>query len=235
MDEHIEKYHTVKSYTATDEDLAKINALALEPITADEIFTFKMELCSNQADDRDYEPFTANALKDLAPLFAGKTVIQDHDPSAKKQVARIYDTEIVTDSEVITYFNEPLTRLIGKCYMVKIDENAGLISEIKAGIKKEVSVSCSVTSKLCSICGVDNIKTQCNHIRGQKYAKNDAESVCMKLIESCSDAYEVSFVAVPAQPNAGTCKQMHGTKEIYRKKKALQLRLDLSLNNYEKR
>lgn len=235
MNEHIEKYPTVKSHTATDDDLEKINALALEPLTADDIFTFKMELCSNRADDRDFEPFTANAVKELAPLFVGKTVIQDHDPSAEKQVARIYDTEIVTDSEVMTDFNEPLAKLIGKCYMVKTAENEGLIAEIKAGIKKEASVSCSIGAKICSICGMDNLKTPCSHIKGQKYTENGVESVCMKLLESCSDAYEVSFVAVPAQPNAGACKQMHGAKEIDRKKKALQLRLNLSLKKYEKR
>ena len=37
---------------------------------------------------------------------------------------------------------EIYTKLIAKCYMVKTEKNVDLISEIKVGIKKEVSTSC---------------------------------------------------------------------------------------------
>lgn len=47
--------------------------------------------------------------------------------------------------------------------MVRTATNADLILEIDGGIKKEVSVGCSIGKKVCSICGADRQEATCGH------------------------------------------------------------------------
>jgi len=86
--------------------------------------------------------------------------------------------------------------------MIRTAANADLIKEIEGGIKKEVSVSCSVGRRVCSVCGRDRSEDPCGHIKGRRYEG----SICCDILEEPSDAYEWSFVAVPAQPSAGVTK-----------------------------
>lgn len=166
----------------------------------------------NELDDRNYEPFNLNALKDLQKLYIGKTMIKDHKRIADNQIARVYDTELIQDGSKLTDAGEIFTKLIAKCYMVKTEKNADLISEIKAGIKKEVSTSCKPKHAFCSICGVDNMKNYCSHYWGREYDTAQGKKVCYFTLDGAKEAYEVSFVAVPAQPRAGTTKNYGGTE-----------------------
>ena len=194
----------------TEEDLKKINKLALSPLTAEEVFTFKVVLGDNETDDRNYEPFNLQALKDLTRLYVGKTMIKDHFRRADNQVARIYDTELITEPK-LTKAGEPFAKVVAKCYMVKTNSNADLITEIKAGIKKEVSTSCKPKKLICNICGTDNMKTYCPHWGGKEYDKDSGKTTCLMTIDGVKEAYELSFVAVGAQPRAGTTKR-YGVK-----------------------
>ena len=54
----------------------------------------------------------------------------------------------------------------------------------------------------CSICGKDMKKHGCKHIKGTYYGKK----LCHGILNEAKDAYEWSFVAVPAQKNAGVTK-----------------------------
>ena len=203
----------LENQEVTDDELKKINKFTLAPLKADEVFTFKLILGDNGLDDRNYEPFNLNALKDLKKLYVGKTMIKDHKRTADNQIARIYDTELQQDSSKLTGAGEIFTKLIAKCYMVKTEKNADLIAEIKAGIKKEVSTSCRPKHAYCSICGVDNMKDYCIHYWGKEYETQDGKKICYFTLDGAKEAYEVSFVAVPAQPRAGTTKN-YGGKEI---------------------
>lgn len=194
----------------TEEDLKKINKFALSPLKAEEVFTFKVVLGDNETDDRNFEPFNLNALKDLTKLYVGKTVIKDHFRRADNQVARIYDTELITEPK-LTKAGEPFAKLVAKCYMVKTASNEDLITEIKAGIKKEVSTSCKPKKLICNICGTDNMKTYCPHWGGKEYDKDSGKTTCLMTIDGAKEAYELSFVAVGAQPRAGTTKR-YGVK-----------------------
>lgn len=204
----IEKAAYLAPQEITDAELKAINKYTLEPLTADQVFTFKAVLCDNEL-DRSYERFNLKALQDLKKLFMGKTVIKDHSRSADKQVARIYSTELV-QSEKTTNAGELYTQLVAHCYMVKTASNADLIAEIKGGIKKEGSVGCSVTSSICSICGTDNAKTYCPHWPGRSYEKEGGAQVCTFTLAGARDAYEFSLVAVPAQRAAGVSKSYTG-------------------------
>ncbi len=180
-------------------DLQKINAYARHPLTADEVYTFRVILCDNDI-DRDGERFTEKALQALAELFVGKTGIFDHDPKAGHQAARIYDTRVVFDSSRKNALGADYAYLLADAYMLRTAENAALIAEIDGGIKKEVSVGCSVKTRRCSICG--SSRGDCAHRAGQDYG----DKRCFFELDEPTDAYEWSFVAVPAQKNAGVVK-----------------------------
>ena len=189
------------SFTLDKNELEKINRLTRRRFEPEELYAFPIVLCDNET-DRDGERFSVNALKTLAKLFIGKTGIFDHDPKGRNQTARIYDTKVVTDSALKTSFGEPYTSLVGYAYMVRTEKNTDLIKEIDAGIKKEVSVSCAVKKKICSICGRDKQSKGCSHRPGKVYSSK----LCTLILDDVYDAYEFSFVAIPAQPKAGVKK-----------------------------
>ena len=84
--------------------------------------------------------------------------------------------------------------------MAGIEANAELIAQIEGGIKRETSVGCSVAQSICSICGAE-IGT-CSHEKGKVYGGER----CCAVLTGAVDAYEWSFVAVPAQRSAGVIK-----------------------------
>ncbi|MBQ8688659.1 MAG: hypothetical protein IJ512_09005 [Ruminococcus sp.] len=185
----------------TPEMLAQLNTFTRRPMTAEEVYVFKVRLCDNEI-DRDGERFSLDALETLKDLFAGKTGVFDHNPSGEKQTARIFQTELVTEPEQKTSAGEAYTSLCAYAYMVRTEKNADLIREIDGGIKKEVSISCSAGSHTCSICGKDRRIAPCTHMTGQEYGGQK----CHVVLGQITDAYEWSFVAVPAQRNAGVTK-----------------------------
>lgn len=187
------------------EDLGLINRYSLKELTEEEVYCFPVILCDNET-DRDCERFSIPAVKALSGLFVGKTGIFDHNASGKNQTARIYFAETVSDPTVKTRSGEIYTCLKAKAYMIRTDSNADVIKEIEGGIKKEVSVCCSVKQERCSICGADRKSVGCSHVKGSYYNGK----LCEGVLEEPTDAYEWSFVAVPAQPNAGVTKSFGG-------------------------
>lgn len=210
----IRKAAKLEAQEVTDEEMKLINKHTLEPLEASEVFTFAAILCDNEL-DRQYEQFSTKALRDLQKLFIGKTVIKDHYASADNQVARIYSTELVDTGKSLAN-GEPYMQLKAHIYMVKTESNKDLITEIKAGIKKEGSVGCRVSSSICSICGTDNAKTYCRHWPGKSYDKEGGATVCTFKLDGAKDAYEFSLVAVPAQRKAGVSKSYTG-EVVYEK------------------
>ncbi len=184
------------------ETLDKINKFTRRDFSEDELYTFSVILCDNDT-DRDFERFSDNALSSLSKLFIGKTGIFDHDPSTNNQNARIFETEIVSDPDKLTRSGSPYKFLKAYAYMVRTDNNKNLIAEIDGGIKKEVSISCAASKRICSVCGCDRSVSACSHVKGKKYNG----TLCFNTLDDITDAYEWSFVAVPAQVNAGVTKK----------------------------
>lgn len=196
--------------TPDTESLTKINRFTRREFQPEELYTFPVALCDNEI-DRDGERFTVAALEKLAELFVGKTGIFDHNPKAEHQTARIYDcsTERVPGKE--TAAGEPYIRLVARAYLPKTAANADLITELDGGIKKEVSVGCAVSKVTCSVCGADLRAGSCEHARGQSYGGK----ICCAVLDEPTDAYEWSFVAVPAQREAGVLKHFTGKEGIH--------------------
>lgn len=198
--------------------LDKINKFTRRSLSEDEVYVFSVILCDNDI-DRDCERFSEKALGALREKFIGKTGIFDHDPSTVNQNARIFDTELITDDTRLTQYGKPYVYLKAMAYMVRTDENKNLIAEIDGGIKKEVSISCSAAKRICSVCGNDKSITTCDHVKGKNYNGK----ICHTVLDDITDAYEWSFVAVPAQINAGVTKRYSDDNAVKSQAKDIQL------------
>ena len=181
------------------EELKAINAMSKKKLRPEEVYAFAVRLCDNEI-DRDNERFPAATLEELAPLFVGRSGLFDHQWSTRNQAARIYRTEVVRESWM-TEAGEPYCYLKGCAYLLRTEGNRELIAAIEGGIKKEVSVGCAVERSVCSICG-EEFHT-CPHEKGAEYGGRR----CWAELVGASDAYEWSFVAVPAQKKAGVVKR----------------------------
>lgn len=198
----------IQKSAATEDDMKKISTFTRREMSADEVYTFNVDLCNNDV-DRDFEKFSVQTLNRLAKLFVGKTGIFDHSMKANDQKARVFDAYVEKIPGRKTADGEDFYTLKAKAYMLNNEENKSLIDEIDAGIKKEVSISCSADKSYCSICNTDNRHGRCEHIKGKTYGGK----LCFNILSDATDAYEFSFVAVPAQREAGITKSFLNTKE----------------------
>ncbi len=183
------------------EEMAEINQYTRRVYQPEEVYAFSLVLCDNQV-DRDNERFAVESLETLRKLFLGKTCIFDHERKSANQTARIYRTGLERCPGQTTQAGEELVRLTARAYLPRTSGSQEVIELIESGILKEVSVSCSVKRKVCSLCG----KEHCQHKMGESYGGKPAHWV---LLEP-TDAYECSFVAVPAQRGAGVVKRFAG-------------------------
>ena len=184
---------------ATANQLEAINALAKAELAAEQVYVFSLRLCDDQV-DRDFERFDTDALAGLAKLFIGKTGILDHQWSARNQVARIFETEVVREDRV--------SYIKAWAYIRRGGRAEELIADIDAGILKEVSVGCAMGMAVCSVCGSEY--GSCGHHKGEHY---DGQ-LCCAILREPMDAYEFSFVAVPAQRDAGVLKALGRGKTL---------------------
>ena len=182
----------------TAAQLESINAQAKAKLTEEQVYVFSVRLCDDQV-DRDGERFDTAALPVLAKLFIGKTGIVDHKWSTESQVARIFETQVVCEDGV--------SYIKAWAYIRRGGNADEVIADIEAGIKKEVSVGCAMGRSVCSICGSDY--GTCGHQKGEYY---DGQ-LCCAILKEPMDAYEFSFVAVPAQREAGVLKGMGNGKK----------------------
>ena len=203
----------------TGAEMELINSYSRRQLTEDEVYIFSVALCDNDI-DRDNERFTVESLFALEKLFVGKTGIIDHDPTAKNQKARIISCRVENVEGRKTALGDELFRLTARAYIRRSEGNAELIEAIEAGIVKEVSVGCSVAHTVCSVCRQDMRSPSCGHVKGREYNGE----LCVGELSEPTDAYEFSFVAVPAQRSAGVIKS--GYHERENKMKDIQKLLD---------
>lgn len=190
---------SAKASRCTDDELLAINSFAKAELKAEDVYTFSVLLCDNEV-DRDFERFSVATLRELGELFVGATGICDHEWRSDNQIARIYRTELVTEKGRTTSCGEDYVYLKGYAYMLRTEANEELIAQIDGGIKRETSIGCSVAKSVCSICGSEI--GQCSHVKGESYGGKR----CCAILTGAVDAYEWSFVAVPAQRSAGVIK-----------------------------
>ena len=189
----------VTSGAPTAMQLEQINSLAKTRLNGEQVYVFSLRLCDDQI-DRDGERFDTAALPGLAKLFIGKTGIVDHKWSTDNQIARIFETQVVREKDV--------SYIKAWAYIRRGGANDEVIADIEAGIKKEVSVGCAMARAVCSICGSEY--GTCGHVKGETYEGQ----TCAVILKEPVDAYEFSFVAVPAQREAGVMKALGGGRKL---------------------
>lgn len=213
-------------------DLALINQYTKREFSKDEVYVFSVVLCDNDI-DRDFERFTVESLFELEKLFVGKTGIFDHDAKSKNQTARIFSCKVEAVDGKKTQTGDDYFRLVARAYLPKSEKNSDIILSIESGILKEVSVGCAVRETRCSVCSHQLSSLECNHTKGSTYAGK----LCYGELCDVFDAYEFSFVAIPAQKNAGVIKAFCGTKKELKNMNNLLKKVEngeeLTLKSYE--
>ena len=192
-----------------------IGAFTGRDMAPEELYAFSVVLCDNDI-DRDGERFSEGALQTLKELFVGVTGVMDHDPKSEGQRARIFYTEVQKLSGKTTSDGRPYHRLLARAYLPRTAENQSFINALESGIRKEVSVNCAVRKKICSVCGA--AWGRCGHRVGQAYEGK----VCSRVLCEPTDAYEWSFVAIPAQRAAGVVKAFRKERDRVEIQKRLQ-------------
>ena len=186
------------------EDISLINQYTLRELRPEEVFCFNVVLCDNEV-DRDYERFSIGALEQLAKLSIGKTGIMDHNWTAQNQLARCYAAKVEKVEGRKNRLGEQLYRLRASAYMLKNEATRPIVAAVEGGILKEVSVGFAAKSCNCSICGKPLRGGECEsgHVKGERSVSG---LLCVGSLEDITDAFEFSFVAVPAQRGAGVTK-----------------------------
>lgn len=207
----------INKSVATEDDLALINKNTINPLSAEDVFVFKVKLCDNEL-DRVNDHMTDNFLNEFADKAKSLTGITNHDWDAEGQMSRLYDTEVVEEEGVTNKLGEPYKYVLGKAYT--LNKFQDYIDKISSGLLKETSVSFESTEEVCSICGKQTLKgpdsvAVCpdGHVMGETYdgklAYNDLKGV--------KDVFEWSLVAVPCQRDSGIVNKSYGGINLMKK------------------
>ena len=190
----------------------------------DDVFIFQIQLLDNDIDS-DNECFSDQAVYDMSRMFLGKTGFCGFCDGS---IARIFRTWVEPENKK-TKDGRNYISLQAKAYMVKTKNNEDIRKEISAGIKKEVSLSCSVNKKTCSVCGTNRCKEQCPHKKGHMGLHFDSVTMssvyyseCYYILDEVTDVYKWSFVVPPiaAKKTNGTLTDSYSSASSSNKMQA---------------
>lgn len=180
----------------SEKQLEKINKFTRRNLSADEIQIFKIILCNNDI-DKDYNCLSNDAIESLKELYIGKTTSLLMD-DGKNILARIFDTEIITDSSIKTETGEDYKYLMASLFIIKSDENLPYLSKFSGAENNYGTISYSVNTKECSICHCNQNRMSCEHIKGKTYEGN----LCYTILKDVMDAYEWDWVKTSKYSNS---------------------------------
>lgn len=145
----------------TERDLDRINAFALEPLTADGVYVRRMHLANTQV-DRAFERFTERNIRQLTKSIVGKSLMLGHDYGGVPQ-GRFFDASVQKQDGV--------AHATPEFYVVRAAPSAEeAIAQIDGGVWKDVSVGFNFEAMQCDLCLGDYLSyNACPHIAGETY------------------------------------------------------------------
>ena len=149
------------------------------------LYSFKICLADTKVDS-DYERFTISALDKMADLYRGRTGFME--VQGKSYKPRISQAWIDLD-----YRNDYEPKLYAIACCIINSDDVKTVDEY-LDTHKEISISCSVLSRRCSICGVDKAKKSCKHCKGKNYQDGFITKTCVIELSDITDVYEWAFV-----------------------------------------
>lgn len=150
------------------------------------LYYFNFTLATDEVDD-DNEMFTSQALKEMCLMFRGRAGFIDAYGTTYHPL--IFDTKIKQKHSI--------TKLRASAYVylnseADVDNLRDFLST-----HKKCSISCSCTRKVCSICGRNQNREPCQHIKGKSYGHKN----CVYKLSGVTDVYEWSFAQEPPISN----------------------------------
>lgn len=150
-----------------DIDLEKINRHTLDPVTAEDIFTFSGN-CSNDRMDAYFtrmDPTTT--LRNYAEDLKNGVSLQEGHNIYVNPYGRSYDGEVVTSGDETGISSS----VRGSWYIMRNltvngNKTDDTIRQIRAGIIRDMSVGFGGGSYRCGSCGKDLYDSDCPHIPG---------------------------------------------------------------------
>jgi hypothetical protein len=164
--------------------LTEVNRFALQPLTADDVAVFTMDLCHNQI-DRHFSRFPDEELDRINAMVPGRPLMERHDLRGTLPRGTFFRSRLNQDGERVSVRPD--------VYVLRTGENHDFIRNIEGGVYRETSIGFSFQTPECSICAKD-LRT-CDHIPGRTYGGE----LCHFVMRDVVDVIEGSVVPSGSQ------------------------------------
>jgi len=164
----------------------EVNKFTLRPLSRDEFAVFTMDLCNNQI-DAHYSRFPVEELESINAMVPGRPFMERHDTKGTLPRGTFFRSRLHEEEDTDYVSVRP------DVYVLRTDENRGLIANIEGGVYRATSIGFSFMHPECSVCHKD-IRA-CDHIPGRRY--ND--ELCHYIMRDVVSVLEGSVVFSASQ------------------------------------
>lgn len=164
--------------------LAEVNRFALQPLAADDVAVFTMDLCHNQI-DRHFSRFPDEELDRINAMVPGRPLMERHDLRGTLPRGTFFRSRLNQDGDRVSVRPD--------VYVLRTGDNRDFIRNIEGGVYRETSIGFSFQMPECSICAKD-LRT-CDHIPGRTYGGE----LCHFIMRDVVDVIEGSVVPSGSQ------------------------------------
>lgn len=170
--------------------MAKINAMAPEPVPPEQVYFAWAHLANDQY-DRSFERFPVDYLQRFAETIVGKSLLPGHDRGAVP-LGRWVAAEVVKGDDGATHLKAGFY----------VPARSDIAARVRMGVARDVSISYKGAQRNCDLCGspYDGPKG-CEHEKGRDY---DGRICTLTYGGDTSrvEAIEGSLVWLGCQPGA---------------------------------
>lgn len=165
-----------------DDDMAKVNAVALAPLTADQVFIFSCDAINTRPMSSGLV-VPEESVRAIAGLAYGAPIQRNHDTYSADglPIGFVFESTMGVDDQ-----GDPCNRQ--RFFMVKDPLTESLAARMRAGIIREVSVAFGYQKLECSIDGGD--LWECSHMPGEAYEGK----TCQGIVRQPEEYDETSLV-----------------------------------------